>query len=217
MIKLAREDHTLRDLLNTAMDWGLSDEGVAEALRTYKAVKPSDPIGKMDEHLKFNQSRWLYDYLRAEASKEGVAYYAGFWAPDFETFAKIDPNEVDIVEAVVDTTAEETRYMKAEEEWRIPPQNILSLGPVSSQKGILEKMMVKRAAVVHQGSVYLFSPKQASNYYVEKTILDDIEGVQTDIDHYDDLWEHGRIDETTYYEKINELHSELEELRNPEN
>ncbi len=159
MIKLAREEHTLRDLLNIALDWGLSDKGVDEAIRTYKAVKPSDPLGELDDPIKFNQSWWLYDYLRREASGEGLVYYAAFWAPDLETFAKINPNEVDIIEAVVDTTSEKTTYHKAEEEWRIPPENIFSIGPVGSQKQIIEKVKGTTlhhhtASVIHHNAIY---------------------------------------------------------------
>jgi len=54
---------------------------------------------------------------------------------------------------------------------------------------------------------------RAANYYQEQPLLDELEGVQQDMDHYDELYERGQISDEVYSEESNDLYREREELR----
>lgn len=132
MIALAKSPPTAEQLISKFRDMGLSDEGIKEAIHIFDYIWRFEPIGD----LKFDRLRNLYEYLSSQAQDEGLYYSAVFWAPEQEAYAALDPENVQIIEAVVRTDDPEVTYHQHEEEFRIPVATILSYGPVGSQKDV---------------------------------------------------------------------------------
>jgi hypothetical protein len=130
MVDLAKDPPTGDALLDRYRDLGLTESGIDEAIRIYTYIWGRLPSGQ----LTFDQARNLYEYLQGQTQNEGLAYSAVFWSPDQEVYATIDPNDVQILEAVVRTNDPSVTYHRNEEEWRVPVSAILSFGPVGSQK-----------------------------------------------------------------------------------
>ena len=132
MAKMMRGPQTFEAADSYRQELGLSDKGWQWVLDTFEmnwASKVKERFG------------YLVEYILTKAQEEGLRYNPVFFGADLrERFAKLDPNQIELVEAIVDTTSEETTYHRAEEEWRIPPENVLSLGPVGSQQTVLEQL-----------------------------------------------------------------------------
>jgi len=156
MVEMALDPPSASTIVKDFQEKGVSEKGLQEALDGYQSSwgKIKDFEAIMD----FNNARYLYERILMEAQSEGVSYSPMFWGPEQEIYANIDPKEVQIVEAVVNTTDDETTYHWAEEEWRIPVKNILSLGPVGSQEKVLENLKAQKAAsatLIYKNALYI--------------------------------------------------------------
>jgi hypothetical protein len=135
MAYLMRGPRTVEAVDKYRKELGVSDSGFDWVLSTFKSNWGNDIEDRFG---------YLVEYTLLKAQEEGLRYNPVFFGSDIrERFAALDPNEIDIIEAVVDTRGEDTTYHRAEEEWRIPPKNILSVGPVGSQSETLQKAVQK--------------------------------------------------------------------------
>jgi len=130
MVTIAKKPPTLKQLKELAKSWGMSDSSIKEVIDIFPYKLPATE----DKQLPFDSARYLYELLSTYGSKEGVKYSAMFWNAEQESFAKIDLSDICIIEALVDTTSPETTYHRSEEEWRIPPDYVIDIRPVESQR-----------------------------------------------------------------------------------
>lgn len=77
--------------------------------------------------------KW-YQYFLSWAQEEGIRYNPVFFGVDERFFLTLAPEDVDVIEATVNTAAKGVSYLSSMEEWRIPKEGILSFGAVGSQK-----------------------------------------------------------------------------------
>jgi len=105
------------------------------------AVPPDDYLWKFIEiehydpnkPLKPGQAKELFDRILVELHAQGLRYNPVFFGVRAATFIGMDPENVGIIEATVDTTDPGVGYLRGMEEWRVPPRAILGFGPVGSQ------------------------------------------------------------------------------------
>ena len=140
---LVQGPKTIASMREYADVLGLSEEGWEKALASFRSS-----YGDVTEPFSPNKFRNLYEAVTMYASEEGLAYAAFFF--DYDTgkkFAAQDPDQLGIIEAIVDTSSDATTYHRAEEEWRIPPENVVSLGAIDSQDAMLRKLQPRAASL----------------------------------------------------------------------
>jgi hypothetical protein len=108
---------TARDAAEWAASIGLSQGKVDEVTRGFTDLDVRDRYE-------------IFQAIMMWAEHEGLRYNPLFFGADPVALSKIDPREIGIIEAVIDTeTAHE--YLPSMEEWRVPKSAILSYKGVS--------------------------------------------------------------------------------------
>jgi len=83
-----------------------------------------------------------------EADRNGTRFDPLFFDDSdlVRMFSSLDPENVGVVEATIDTTDDNITYLRAMEEWRVPVKSILSYGPEGSQTNQKQGRTMQRKA-----------------------------------------------------------------------
>jgi len=106
--------------------------GVSED--NFKSIAPYYFKPDTPEKLKLDDA---YDLIRKglmAGELSGVVYNPLFIFVDPGKLKDLDPKNIGIIEAIINTKEPGVKYLAAMEEWRVPIPGILSYGPIGSQK-----------------------------------------------------------------------------------
>jgi len=124
---------TLDAIFSYADTIGVPSDELLELFRAAWGGKPKvEADGKVALQDAFNLVRFALNI----AEQKGKRYDPLFFDTSnlASKFQAMNPKDIGVVEAVVDTTDPQVEYLHSMEEWRVPLSGILSYGPVGSQK-----------------------------------------------------------------------------------
>lgn len=140
--------------LDAFMDWagqfGITEEDMVKERTggwgTYGIFESEEQEAYMQEHYPERLKSWstrdnvrpagmfdMFQWTLFLIEEKGIRINPLFFGADPELFMTLDPANIGIVEAIIDTTDPDIEYLKSMEEWRVPIKSILSHGPVGSQ------------------------------------------------------------------------------------
>jgi len=140
MARLLQGPRTKEDFLEFAAELEVSEETIREYIRELFLLKPKEKVE--DLYSAFN----LIRHIIGQASVLGT-YYDPVYISEkgmLEMFARLDLNDTGVIEAIIDTSNPDVMYLRSMDEWRVPLEAILSIGPVGSQQLKLEQLKVTK-------------------------------------------------------------------------
>jgi len=126
LVRLLRGDLTREALEQYGASLGLDAATVTTAYHNAVGSKANqNPLDAFN----FYQA---FQHILSQAGYQGLRYDPLFFGIDPAVMAQVDPKNIGVIEAKIDTT-QAHRYLRSMEEWRVPKSAILSFGPVGSQ------------------------------------------------------------------------------------
>lgn len=147
-VEVMQGPNTLEAVLDWARSLGISEKemkwddswnhyGILDSKEQEESMKKYRPDDlkyySPQDNLRSNSMWELFQWALVVSEEKGHRVNPVFFGVDPELFKKLDPKNIGIVEAVIDTTDPSIEYLQSMEEWRVPIKSILSYGPVGSQ------------------------------------------------------------------------------------
>lgn len=104
----------------------ITDQDVIKKYNRFGILKPKDLEDNSHKEGTKEKALWLFRLAQGRMDEKGLAYDPWIAFPDMELLAKLDPNNIGIIQAKIDMSKVK-QYLPAEEEYRVQLDGISEL------------------------------------------------------------------------------------------